>query len=363
MKINTKLISLAFNVIKKDALANLGILFRSCFNAPYAITLSITDRCNARCITCNRWQFDTASQELSIETWKNLLSDLAKFAKHCQVAFTGGEPFMKEGFLELLKSSEKMHIYNKVITNGAVFKKGEYEEILKAGVDFILFSLNSIGPEIHNRYKGVEGLHQTITEAIKYIKSKNRKIKIGVLFIITKDNFKELDAFASWIYSIGVDSIDFQPIRDNFWPSFKKEFPISASTTNPLWQIADLNELDRQIDLLLEKKKRGFPIEPTIQELKEIKVFFRNPGAISHTHHCTIGFRNLIILPNGDVQLCQYFPVIGNISKDNLKKIWFSNEARLQRLEMLKCEKPCLAACVRQYSFYDKVRSFLIRLR
>ena len=70
--------------------------------------------------------------------------------------------------------------------------------------------------------------------------------------------------------------INFQPIRDNFGPNFSPTPSLSASTNNPFWKIDDLGELDKQVDLLITNKTKGFPIMVPAEDLLGLKTYFRD---------------------------------------------------------------------------------------
>jgi len=249
-----KFLTYATNVATKDLLINIGKSFHRCFNQPYLVYFSVTYRCNAKCITCLRWQNDSQHEELSFAECKEAILQLRSWIGPCSISFTGGEPFVKEDFCELLKFSNSLNICTTVSTNGIVFEQGSFDKIVKTGVDSLIFSLNSTDCTIHDYYKGQNGLHQKIVEAIQYIKKHKPKIRIGVLCLITKDTYDSLDRFAQWAKEIGVDSIDFQPILDIHPPTLTIGSPLSNSLHSlPLAQIKNLEKLDKQMDLLILK--------------------------------------------------------------------------------------------------------------
>ena len=358
---NNKVIPLAIKIMREDFLIKLGILVKRCINSPYTVTLSITDQCNAQCTTCTRWQTGNEIQELSCDEWQQLIVQMNYWLKPCYISFTGGEPFVKEWFCDLLKFAHKLGVYSNVSTNGIFFTPENYDKITQTGVDFILISLNSLDPEIHNTYKGVKNLHQRIVSAIKYMKN-NSKVRIGVSCIITRDNYRQLSDFASWAHNLGVDSINFQVIRDTFGPNFSAHPSIIASSSNPYWKIDDLTELDRQLDLLMRQKNNGVPIVTPGYDLNIFKKYFRDPLSIPRKLRCSVGFRNLIISSTGDVKLCYMFETLGNVKEEEIKDIWFSGNAQKQRMEMLKCGLPCVSACLREFKLSDQIKNFFTRL-
>jgi MoaA/NifB/PqqE/SkfB family radical SAM enzyme len=293
--------------------------------------------------------------------WKDLLSKVCRWINPCYITFTGGEPFSKEGFFDVLEHANKLNAYSVICTNGMALDERNCDRLIKTGVDFLIFSLNSIDPRVHDRYKGVEGLHQKIVSAIRYIKKKSN-LCIGITFVVAADNYMIMGDFADWVYGLGVDCINYLTIRDSFGPNFSPTPSIYASTSNPLWKIDDLGKLDEQVELLIRKKKRGLPIITSAQELRTLKIYFRDPQVIPRRRYCDLGFRNMIVSSTGDVKLCYMSPTMGNIRKNHMRDIWFSKETHVQRMGMFTCKIPCMPACLRKLSFSEKAANFFIQL-
>ena len=74
---------------------------------PGTAVLEMTYRCNHRCVFCScPWEADHGDfarlPELTVEQWKPVLRRLAEMGV-TDFAFTGGEPLLKEGLVELLE--------------------------------------------------------------------------------------------------------------------------------------------------------------------------------------------------------------------------------------------------------------------
>jgi MoaA/NifB/PqqE/SkfB family radical SAM enzyme len=71
---------------------------------PMNLTFSITNRCNSRCKTCNIYQ--KKSEELGLDEWKQVFQSLGKAP--FWTTFSGGEPFLRPDFFELVRSLYEM---------------------------------------------------------------------------------------------------------------------------------------------------------------------------------------------------------------------------------------------------------------
>ncbi|MCX5696769.1 MAG: radical SAM protein [Candidatus Omnitrophica bacterium] len=329
---------------------------------PQIISFAVTERCNARCTTCDLWK-PCEKEELSARECLSLLSQLRAWSPYSVINFTGGEPFVRSDFSEILTRANNLGFYTTAITNGIVFDAKHIDSILATGVNYLNFSINSIDPDIHDSYKGIKGLHARIVEATKYIRSRNNRVRICYSPVITRDNYKTLNDFVLWARETGADIVDFIPILSSFGHNVRVVGPAFAWAQDPLFKIEDLKELDRQIDLLIHKKKIGFPIVTPIYYLEKMKLYYRDPASVPPRKHCYIGLKNMYILSNGDVKLCYYFPAIGNVRAQSLKEIWFGKTAQAQRQELFRCSRPCICSALREYALRDKISIFLMRAR
>ncbi|HEY5444024.1 MAG TPA: hypothetical protein VIJ87_06045, partial [Pyrinomonadaceae bacterium] len=57
---------------------------------PTSIAISMTERCNARCIHCDIWKNRGPEKGLTREQWKTMLCELRSWLGPVQVTFSGG---------------------------------------------------------------------------------------------------------------------------------------------------------------------------------------------------------------------------------------------------------------------------------
>jgi hypothetical protein len=72
--------------------------------------------------------------------------------------------------------------------------------------------------------------------------------------------------------------------------------------------------------------------------------------------------RNYFIRTNGDVEVCWYFPPIGNVKTQKARDIWYSEIAKERRAETTACTRLCLYTCLSQKTIGDKVKMGLTLL-
>jgi sulfatase maturation enzyme AslB (radical SAM superfamily) len=69
---------------------------------PVSIYGEVIERCNYKCRYCDYWRRPNYRDEMSIEEWQKALLDLKEFIGHYHIEFSGGEPYIKKGFVDLI---------------------------------------------------------------------------------------------------------------------------------------------------------------------------------------------------------------------------------------------------------------------
>ena len=77
---------------------------------------------------------------------------------------------------------------------------------------------------------------------------------------------------------------------------------------------------------------------------------------------CRVGMRDFFIRTNGDIEVCFFYPSIGNIKEASAREIWYGPKAREIRKQTVECDKLCLYTCLSQKTLTDKVKMGLTLL-
>lgn len=121
------------------------------------LRLSVTDRCNLRCIYCMPEEgidFLPHEKILSYEEMLRIVR-LSVYRGIQKVRLTGGEPLVRKGFTGFLKRLNKIDGLNEItITTNGVLLKQFAAEIKDCGVHRINISLDSLKPE---KFKKITG--------------------------------------------------------------------------------------------------------------------------------------------------------------------------------------------------------------
>lgn len=118
------------------------------------IRISITDRCNLRCVYCmpeDGVEFIPHGEILSYEEMIRLVRVFAS-AGIRKVKLTGGEPLARKGIVHLVEELKKIPGIEQVtLTTNGVLLAEHMDALAQAGIDGINLSLDTLNPEVFER--------------------------------------------------------------------------------------------------------------------------------------------------------------------------------------------------------------------
>jgi hypothetical protein len=92
---------------------------------------------------------------------------------------------------------------------------------------------------------------------------------------------------------------------------------------------------------LIKLKNDGYPIHNFPLQIEIFKTYFENPAKRARKAACYLGDYVININPIGDISLCCFMGPIGNIRKDDIGKLWYSELAIQKRAKMHDCDINC----------------------
>jgi MoaA/NifB/PqqE/SkfB family radical SAM enzyme len=310
----------------------------------------VNARCNVKCRYCEYWRLAHYPEEMTIEQWHAALLSVKEFVGDFSINFSGGEPFIKPGFIDLLGWCRDNGIKAGVTTNGSALTQANAARVVAAHPFNVNISVDAPSAEVHDYLRGSPGLFDKLSQGIIYLLEERKRqqveFPITVKPTVNSVNFRHLPALVEWAARLGDLCVSPQPM-DRWTPE----------TCNELWiEEADLAELEAVIERLVAMQENGAPILTPEHLLRLMPSHFRGLQAPRSTLPCRVGMRNLFVRSNGDVEVCVMgFPFIGNIKEHSAREIWHSAKAREVRKGTVTCKKLCLITCLSQKTVGNKV--------
>jgi MoaA/NifB/PqqE/SkfB family radical SAM enzyme len=310
----------------------------------------VNERCNVKCRYCEYWRLASYKSEMSIDEWKKSLLSVKDFVGTYSISFSGGEPFIKPGFLELMAFCHANGIHSGVTTNGSALNRKNAHKLVAARPFNLNVSVDAPDAALHDYLRGWPGLFDKLSDGIKYVREERDKAGLDFPIIIkttvNSKNFRILPDMVGWVKQVGATALNVQPV-DRWTPE----------TYDELWvEECDQDDLRKVVDTMLALKRRGEPIMNSELVIGLMPRHFRGESAPPEAMPCRVGMRDFFIRTNGDVEVCFFYPPIGNIKEQSAREIWYGPKAQEIRKQTVACERLCLYTCLSQKTLVDKVK-------
>ena len=352
----THLAGLALKHVRNAFAEELYLRTRTDLTRPVVVYGMVNEWCNYKCRYCDYWRLKEYREEMTIAEWQKALLSLKEFIGPFHVEFSGGEPYIKKGFINLLHFCHEHGIHWGVTTNGSAFTPKIIEQTVAARPFNVNVSIDSHRAEVHDYSRGVAGSLERITKALQLLLAERAKQKqdfpVIIKPVVHKLNFRDLPDLVEWVRQLGATAVNFQPV--DRW---------TRETYDELWVGEDeMPDLIAVRDKLIAMKRAGAPILNSELILSVWPQHFREGKAPPETMPCRVGMRNYFIRPDGNVEVCWYYPPIGNVRKQSAREIWHGELAKERRAETVACDTLCLFTCLSQKTVRDKVKMGLTLL-
>lgn len=172
------------------------------------LRVSVTDRCNLRCVYCmsEDMEFLPKRDTLSLEELDRLCSAfVTRGVRHLRL--TGGEPLMRRGIMGLIERLSR-HLRNGALdeltltTNGTRLR--EYAKgLAAAGIRRINVSVDTLDRAVFARIARADRLYQVL-DGISAARESGLRVKINTV-ALKRDNAREIPAIIQWAHREGMD--------------------------------------------------------------------------------------------------------------------------------------------------------------
>ena len=327
---------------------------------PKRIVLFVTKKCNLKCRHCFYIPNVSSGREMSL----GQIQKIADSAKNnlSQVIFTGGEPFMRKDFFEIVMSFVKNGCKTvNVITNGTMPEKVRLflDKMLKETQTQLIFMVSVDGPqEIHDKIRAVPGSFRKTMETLSVLSDYYQKYpkRFGNVFASTTVNklnfahlpqtiaqiktFKNINHSFSFARSANLHTIG---VKEEYLSGFNVGSGIILNTDEMKEVLEYLNK---------EFWNRKSPLFSLInrqimaETVKILSPYERCPeGTEKKTANftCMAGQSEIIIYPEGDVGICEMLKPVGNLNEADydLVKFYQNHRNRFQAKKSCHCTHDC----------------------
>jgi cyclic pyranopterin phosphate synthase len=184
------------------------------------LRVSVTDRCNFRCVYCRSAKPENHADDVLLEwaEYERLVKTLVGMGIR-KVRVTGGEPLVRPGVVEFVARLKALGVADLSMTTNGHLLAGRCNELAAAGLNRINISLDSLDPEKFARITRTQSFAQVIAGIEAAQQSPLRPVKVNAV-LVRGVNDDEVEAFAEFAREkeIVMRFIEYMPLdADRSW--------------------------------------------------------------------------------------------------------------------------------------------------
>jgi SynChlorMet cassette radical SAM/SPASM protein ScmE len=290
---------------------------------PRSVDIEITNRCNLRCKYCSH--FDSSGDvgiDLPTEEWLRFFEEL-NFCAVMEVTLSGGEPFCRDDFRELLTGIIKNRMRYSILSNGTMISDEMARFIASTHrCNGIQISLDGSIPKIHDACRGIGSFERAMQGIYRLM---SYKLPLTVRVTINRHNVKYLENIADFL------------LEEIKLPSFSTNnathFGLCKSNAEQVQLTPDEHYFAMKTLQILNKKYSG-RIHAQAGPLANFRAWNRmkkghtqgleETPSLGHLTSCAGPNTKIAVRSDGVIVPCNQLGHIelGRINKDELKEIW-----------------------------------------
>lgn len=190
------------------------------------LRLSVTDRCNFRCVYCRTGNGGSTLGELPFADYARMLRLFVSLGVE-KIRFTGGEPLLRRGLLDLIRETAQLRpaanadgrLDLALTTNGHLLAPMA-KELKAAGLTRVTVSMDAVDPETFARITRVPNSFERVRDGIRAAQDAGMgPVKVNAV-LLRGFNEDQVEAFAEFSRNedVIVRFIEFMPLEeDRVW--------------------------------------------------------------------------------------------------------------------------------------------------
>jgi len=283
--------------------------------------IEVSGGCQLACPYCSADLRKSKRGKMTAEQFSSVLDKIPSLKSVTLTLMN--EPLLNNELTNLVLEAKKRGIRVGFPTNGVTFPDKLQTALLKAGLDNIAFSIDSMDPAVFKSLRYPGDLNVVLTNLRAFIKKKQElgaSTKVMIVAVLNKSLLEDLPSFIKESLALGVDKVQFR--FPHQWTEYGDEEVEAVSIANALQ--------------LLEKAKSsyGSKIE-----------YYHHPNSFSKVG-CSRVFNSTAIKVDGHVVPCCLQAsdprrhTLGNVYEESFSTIWDNKKYQDFRSPFLEGKSP-----------------------
>ncbi len=264
---------------------------------PEELNIEITKKCNYNCPYCYCvWHENPrlVSRELPISTWQKIIESFVRKGGK-RVMFTGGEPLLKKGFLDLLDwTAQSTNLELSIFTNGSRINDSILEQFQRCNVSM---GVSLQGITTYGDSTGTKRNYLSVLEVL--MRANELNIPLSLSTTITQINKQEASQIVLTALAAGAESISVMPFM--FDGKGWKNPHLSLS-----W--AEWEEIVLTVQTAIKNSSKVVFGDEMVCNCREFKTMMPLIYSGQSKEKCDVFSKQMVIGPSGQIRHCLHLP-------------------------------------------------------
>ncbi len=303
----------------------------------------LTYRCNLDCIHCYCKGSEGLGKQLTTQEIKDILDQIHK--EGClEIIFTGGEPLIREDFLEIYSYAKEKGFVITIFTNGILFTKKSIEYLVKSPPFSVEITLNGISEDVYESITRVKGSFKRVISVLKELTDK--KLPLILKSNCLKQNKNEISKIKTFADELLGKSN--KRWRFKYDPMLYPRLNGNKIPTNFRLSPEELLEVKKSSPEIWEEYEKG--LYSGFPDLGRDKHFL---------YRCGAWLTHFFINPHGKLKFCQFSEKFSmDLRKKNFAEGFYRVFPQLLK-ERFKGDSKCRDCVLRPICYHCPARAYL----
>ena len=309
---------------------------------PLTANILLTMSCYTDCIYCYADRTLKRSPAFSHQNITRLIQEARKL-NMANVDINGGDVLLYPHWADIVKVLTEEG-FSPLISTKKPLQKADVDNMIKSGITEVQFSLDSAIPEEIEKLQRLNG-SKYIQDVKKGFQLVPPTLSISINTVLTSINANRgsIESLLSFLSEFDcVKKISFTPAGFSLYKQTYRDFAPTRSQITSL-----LGDIDSVYKAKYSRFEIGYSVGEYPPDHSNNGEFFRQRA------YCTGNTRNVVILPDGRVTICEELYahptfIIGDLKFQTLEEVWKSSRAldlfHMQK-ESVQGSSPCKNCC------------------
>ncbi len=286
---------------------------------PLAMSFDVTNNCNFRCCHCYvKHTFTSEKDMLPFELISRLIMEMADYGV-ATIYLTGGEPFLRPDFLDIVELAIKYNIDVHIKSNGSLISEEDIIRMRNLEISDIQISIYGMSNKEYQMVTGSKDEHIFDKVMCNVKRMLDNGLDVKLRYIVLKQNYGGCVEFVKMCREMGLKDTQ-------YYHSFDIH-PNSGCDMTPLNYAISVKEQKELLHALAKIDKEY------VNKLYHFPKKYRK---------CNVGRNTIHVCSDGNVVPCPGFSIsIGNVYRDSFIDIWEKSVKLNELRDLPEEETPC----------------------